>query len=164
MAKRKRDKKKVYFYVFFWTIMLLGTYYLSLIFFYEFVTVQIAKSINILSWVFTFLLGATIPGILYEGGKGYTKIRNGKFIIKEQGFFYRFLDHLLIAGILFLMGFTFSWLFPQIIEYVVLLIIELVLLSYVAFCRDHKFNFPLGYFTGINILLIITGVLIYNYV
>jgi hypothetical protein len=160
----KKEKGKIYFWTFFIIFIVLGLYFFGMYFFSEQLLIHIGKSLNILSWIFTFFLGAIIPGLIYGGGKGYTKLKKGKFIIKEKGFLYRLLDIFLISIILLFTGFLFSWIFTLIEKYVILLIVELILFSYVAYCRDHEFNFPWIYFIGINIVNLFLGYLIFRFI
>jgi len=159
-----KSKNKIYFWTLFFIFLMLGIYFLLIYIFPNIILTEMNKSLNFLSWIFTFFLGGIIPGIIYGGGEGYSKLKKGKFVIKEKGFLYRLLDFFIMAMIVLIAGFFFSWVFTMISKYVLLVFVEIILLAYIAYCRDHKFNFPWVYFIGITLINLLWGYFIFRFI
>lgn len=164
MEKKEKTKLKIYLWTFAICFIFLGIYFLTLLFFKDFILEQINKSSNFIAWFFTLTLGAMIPGLIYKGGDGYSKLIKGKFIIKEKGFAYHFLDTFLVTLIILLSGLLFSWLFGFILEYALIILIVWTLIFYITYCRKHDYKFPWLYFIVINLINLFWGFMIYRFI
>lgn len=163
MSHKKSSKIKVYFYTELIVFIILTINFAIMYFFADKILPIISESSAIFSWFFTLTLGAMIPGIIYKGGDGYSKLTKGGFITKEKGFLFLFLDLIIITIIIFISGFVFNWIFLFVTKYIILILIEWILLFYVTYTRIRDYTFPTFYFLVTNIIIILWWVLTYLY-
>jgi hypothetical protein len=144
--------------------LILSIYILFLWLFKEATISHIDVLVPFSVWFFTLTIGAMIPGIIYEGGKGYSKIFGSHlFTTKEKGFVFFLLELIVGFFLVLLFGLFLSWALPLIKKYLVLIFVEWVLLVYVWFTRMRKYKFPWFYTIITNLIIIFWGVIIYFY-
>jgi len=141
---------------------IVGIYVLLLWLFQESVLSHIDVLINFSVWFFTLTIGSMIPGILFEGGKGYSKIFGSHlFTTKEKGFVFFLLELVLGFFLLILFGLTLNWILPLVKKYLILIFVEWVLLVYIWFSRMRSYKFPWFYTLITNLILLFWGSVIY---
>lgn len=97
----------------------------------------------IFSFIFSLTLGAMLPGVIYKGGKGYSKFKwSNKFTTKTKGFAF-FLIELLVAFIILIM---ISFAINQLLKFTLFLIPVFFFIwlnmVYVWFCRIRRYKTP----------------------
>ncbi len=143
---------------------IIGVYVLLLWIAKTSVLTHISALINFSVWFFTLTISAILPGIFYEGGKGYSKIFGSHlFSTKEKGFVFFLLELVVGFFLVLLFGLFLNSTLPVIKEYLILLFIEWILLVYIWFCRMREYKFPWFYTILTNIVLIFWGSIIYYY-
>lgn len=121
--------------------------------------------LNIITWFFTLTISAMIPGIIYEGGKGWSKILDeGIFTTKERGFVFYLLNLILIAILVLLFGIFLNWILYFLVKYLILISVEWIIIVYIWFCRDHEYTFPWSYTIITNLILIFYAIILYKFI
>jgi len=115
-------------------------------------------------WFLTLTIPAMLPGLIYEGGKGYSKILQSNLIsTKEKGYLFFLLEIVVGFFLVLLFGLLLDWFLPTIKKYLVLIFIEWLLLLYIVFSKARKYKFPWAYFLFTNIIVIFWWFIIYKF-
>jgi len=145
--------------------IILGLYVLLLWLVKDVVITHIDMLVPFSVWFITLTIGAMIPGIIYEGGKGYSKIFGSNlFTTKEKGFVFFLLELVVGFFLVLLFGLFLNWVLPLIKVYIVLIFVEWVLFVYIWFCRMRKYRFPWFYTITTNLIIFFWGFMIYLYI
>jgi len=161
----KNSKEKIKWWTEFVIFFITGVYVLLLWLIKDTIVSHINVLLTFSVWFFTLTIGAMIPGIVYEGGKGYSKIfGNHLFSTKEKGFVFFLLELVVGFFLVLLFGLFLNWALPIVKEYLILIFVEWILLVYIWFCRIRKYKFPWFYTLITNLILILWSLIIYFYI
>lgn len=121
--------------------------------------------LNIITWFFMLTISAMIPGIIYEGGKGWSKILGeGIITTKEKGFVFYLLNLILIFSLVLFFGLFLNWVLHFLVKYLILIFVEWIIIVYIWFCIYHEYRFPWSYTIITNSILIFYAIIIYKFI